>query len=292
MKLTEVDVAVDAGAELGEGPVWDQGAARLIWVDILGNVVHRFDPATGKDVTLDVGRRVGAAALREQGGLVLAVEDGFALVDRGWTGVELVAPVGADDPAIRFNDGKADPDGRFWAGTLAYDGSVGAASLYRLGPDRRVEEILSAVTISNGLAWSSDRRTMYFIDSPTQGVDAFDYHPESGSIENRRRVIDLPEADGMPDGMTIDAEGCLWVALWGGWSVRRYRTDGRLDRVVELPTAHVTSCTFGGPDLQDLYVTSARDGLTEDDVARQRYAGAVFRCATGVAGTLPDRFAG
>lgn len=169
MGRIEVEVALDARAVLGEGPVWDARDGRLIWVDILRHTIHHYDPTSQDDAMLDVGRPVGAVGLREAGGLVLAVEDGFAILNRNGVDFELVAPVGADDPGSRFNDGKCDARGRFWAGTMAYDLSPGAASLYRLDVDHRVEEVLPGVTISNGMAWSSDGRTMYYTDSFTQG---------------------------------------------------------------------------------------------------------------------------
>lgn len=297
LKLTvephvKVAVALDASAELAEGPVWDERARRLLWVDIMAGMVHSFDPESGTDESLDVGRAVGAVALRESGGIVLALEDGFGLLAAGGTEVEMLARVGADDPSIRFNDGKCDPSGRFWAGTMAYDESPDAGALYRLDADGNVEEVLSGVTISNGLAWTADGHTMYHVDTPTQGVDAFEFDRDSGSVGARRRLIDVPQTDGAPDGLTIDDEGCLWLALWGGSSVRRYAPDGRLDLVVHVPTEHVTSCTFGGPDLSDLFITSAREGLDESALAMQPLAGAVFRCRPGARGLPADRFRG
>jgi sugar lactone lactonase YvrE len=287
----EVDIALDAGAVLGEGPVWDANTGRLLWVDILANAVHSFDPNTGLDDAFDTGRPVGAVALRAGGGLVLALEDGFGLTEPGGSVVDLVAPVGADDRSIRFNDGGCDPAGRFWAGTMAYDETQGAGSLYRFEPDRRVERMLTEITISNGLAWSADGRTMYYVDTPTGGVDAFDFDTESGSIGNRRRIADVP-LPGKPDGMAIDADGCLWVAAWGGWALHRYRVDGSLDRSIELPAAQITSCAFGGSDLEDLFITSAREGLDEGELAEQPHAGGIFRCHPGVPGVAAVSFAG
>jgi len=264
----------------------------LLWVDITPGLVHTFDPATGQDTALDVGRPVGAVAPREGDGLVMALEDGFGLLAQGGAEVELVAPIDADDSSIRFNDGKCDPAGRFWAGTMAYDEAEGAAALYRLDPDRSVHRALAGVTISNGLAWAAGGRTMYYVDTPTQGVDAFDYDPDTGSVRARRRLIDVPERDGAPDGLTLDEEGCLWLALWGGSGVSRYTPDGRLDLVVDVPTEHVTSCTFGGHDLSDLFVTSAREGLDAPVLAGQPHAGAVFHCRPGAKGLPPARFNG
>jgi sugar lactone lactonase YvrE len=284
------DVVLDVGATLGEGPVWDHETSRLLWVDITRKLVHTFDPATGADETVDVGSPVGAVASRAGGGWVLALADGFAVTDPGSTVVRLVSPVDAEDPTIRFNDGKVDPAGRFWAGTMAYDGTPGAGTLYRLNPDHEVSVALEGVTISNGLGWSPDRRTMYFIDTPTARVDAFDYDADTGAITDRRLVVDIDA--GAPDGMTVDAEGGLWVALWDGWAVRRYLPDSRLDRVIEVPAQRVTSCTFGGEALDTLYITSARSGLEPSAFEEQPHAGALFAVNPGVRGIEPSRFAG
>ena len=219
------------GVELGEGPVWDDRQGVLIWVDIWAGEVHSYEPASGRDTAIGVGQPVGAAVPRRSGGLVLAVRDGFAFLDPDGR-LTSVAEVEAANPGNRMNDGKCDRHGRFWAGTMAGDARPGAGALYRLDPDLSVTKVLDGVTVSNGLAWSLDDRTMYYIDTPTQRVDAFDYDLASGTIENRRPLIEIPEEAGSPDGMTIDAEGFLWVALFGGRAVRRYSPDGRLERVV------------------------------------------------------------
>jgi sugar lactone lactonase YvrE len=286
------EVALDAHATLGEGPVWDAGQRRLVWLDILPGLVHRFDPATGRDDAFRAGKPVGSAALRRGGGLVLAVEDGFALLDPGWQRLDQVAVIEHPGPPARFNDGKCDPAGRFLAGTMAYDQTPGASSVYQLGPDLTVTRLLDGVTISNGLAWTADRATVYYIDSPTQGVDAFDYDVETGRLGNRRRVVDIPAGAGMPDGMTIDTDGCLWVALHGGSAVHRYAPDGRLDTVLSFPASNITCPVFGGPGLDVLYVTSARDGLDERRLAAQPHAGALFAADVGARGLPVPGFAG
>ena len=286
------DIAFDAGATLGEGPVWDEEQQWLLWVDILPGLVHRFDPATGSDDIFGVGKPVGSASLRRGGGLVLAVEDGFALLDPGWQRFDQVAVVEHPGPPARFNEGKCDPAGRFLAGTMAYDQTAGAGSLYRLDPGLAVTKLLDGVTISNGLAWSADGTTMYYIDSPAQGIDAFHYDVETGRLANRRRVVDIPAAAGLPDGMTIDADGCLWVALYGGSAVHRYAPDGHLDATVRFPATNITCPVFGGRDFDQLYVTSARDGLDERQLAAQPHAGAVFAVDVGARGLPGLRFAG
>jgi sugar lactone lactonase YvrE len=286
------DIAFEAGATLGEGPVWDEEQQRLLWVDILPGLVHRFDPATGSDDLFHVGKPVGSASLRRGGGLVLAVEDGFALLDPGWQRLDQVAVIEHPGPPARFNEGKCDPAGRFLAGTMAYDQTAGAGSVYRLDRGLAVTKLLDGVTISNGLAWSADGTTMYYIDSPTQGVDAFHYDLETGRLANRRRVVDIPAAAGLPDGMTIDADGCLWVALYGGSAVHRYAPDGHLDATVCFPVTNITCPVFGARGFDQLYVTSARDGLDERQLAAQPHAGAVFAVDVDARGLPGLRFAG
>ena len=286
-----VELVLDARAELGEGPVWDDETGELVWVDILKGRVHRTTPA-GVDTVLEVGRSVGAVGLRRGGGLVMATDDGFHLLDPGATTTRRIAAVEADDPATRANDGKVDPQGRFWAGTMAFDEVTVSGSLYRLDPDGTVTRHLTDVGISNGIDWSADGRTMYFIDSPEAGVDTFRWDGEAGTISDRRRLATIPADGGKPDGMTLDAEGYLWVACWGGWAVRRYAPDGTLDRVIRFPVAHTSSVAFGGPDLDELYVTTAWHLLSEEDRAAQPLAGGLFRCRPGVRGRLPGRFAG
>lgn len=283
-QITEVELVLDVKAEVGEGPTWDADKGALIWVDITRNLVHLYDPESGQDRTIDVGQHVGAAVPRASGGLALALFGGFG--GFAWDGgeVEAIAPVEADVPANRMNDGKCDAVGRFWAGTMDYDLTPNAAALYRLDPDHSVTKVLDEVTLSNGLGWSPDGSTMYYIDSTTYAVDAFDFDVESGTITSRRRIVEIAEEAGMPDGMTVDAEGFIWVALWGGWAVRRYSPAGELDAVVNLRVGQITSCAFGGPDLHDLYITSAVFGLSEDHLRDQPHAGGLFRCRPGIKG--------
>ena len=286
------DIAFDGRATLGEGPVWDEKQQRLVWLDILPGLVHRFDPATGGDHVFRVGKPAGSAGLRHGGGLILAVEDGFALLDPQWQRLDQVAVVEHPGPPARFNEGKCDPAGRFLAGTMAYDLTPGPARCTGWAPDLAVTRLLDGVTISNGLAWTPDGATLYYIDSPTQGVDAFDYDTGTGRLANRRRVVDIPAAAGLPDGMTLDTDGCLWVALYGGSAVHRYTPDGRLDTVLSFPASNITCPVFGGPGLGVLYVTSARDGLGERQLAAQPHAGAVFAADVGARGLPALRFAG
>jgi sugar lactone lactonase YvrE len=282
-----VEVVVRAGARLGEGPVWDARSGRLVWVDVLASRVYLTDTNTGASDEIPTPLHVGAVVPRAAGGFVAALQDGFWLIGMGPPG--LITRVPEARPGLRFNDGKCDPAGRFWAGTMAYDESPGAGALYCLGADGRATRVLGGVSISNGLAWSLDGLTMYHIDSPTQRIDAFSFAPSTGEISDRRQLVQIPPDLGVPDGMTVDAEGGLWVALWNGSAVHRY-LDGRLDRVIELPVTKPTSCTFGGPDLDELFITSASEGLSTEERDSQPLAGAIFRLRPGVRGFLPVPF--
>lgn len=283
----DADVVLDARAKLGEGPVWDPREGVLRWVDIQPGLVHRFDPATGEDTAFEFGEPVGTVAVRARGGLVLATASGIWTCANDGSGRERRHEVGTDPPGGRFNDGKADPWGRFWAGTML-DSQDGASALYRLDPDGSLHRVVADVSISNGLGWSPDGTTMYYVDTRTRGVDAFDHDQETGALTNRRRLADVGR--GWPDGLTVDADGGLWVALWDGWGLCRYTPDGRLVETVELPVQRITSCAFGGPELSTLYITSARTGLSEPDA--QPHAGSVFACTPGVCGQPPGEWAG
>jgi sugar lactone lactonase YvrE len=284
-----VEVIVEAMAELGEGPVWDARSGRLAWVDILGRRLHLTDPATGATESVEVPLDVGAVAPRAAGGFIAALQDGFWIIGDGPS--RRVATIPEARPGLRFNDGKCDPAGRFWAGTMAYDEAPGAGSLYRLGPTGAPVRMLDGVSISNGLAWGADGRTMFYIDSPNRLVEAFSFTMKTGDIADRRVAVRIAAGAGGPDGMTIDAEGGLWVALWDGAAVHRY-IDGRLDRVIALPVTRPTSCAFGGPDMDELFVTSAWTGLTPAERAAQPLAGSLFRVRPGVHGDAPTMYAG
>jgi sugar lactone lactonase YvrE len=288
----QAELLVDPLAALGEGPVWDDRKQCLWWVDIMGKSVHRTNPADLHDDVYSAGQFVGSLALREKGGLVLALSEGFATFDPADGRVELIAPVESGDASTRMNDGKVDPAGRFWAGTMGVDHRANAGTLYRLDTDRRVTPVLAPVTISNGLDWSLDGRTMYYIDTRTRRVDEFDFDVSTGEISNRRPFIEIPQSDGSPDGMTIDAEGYLWVALWNGWAVQRYAPDGTPDIRVDVPAAETSSCAFGGPDLDQLFITTAQEGFPAGGKADQPHAGSLFVCRPGPRGRAPFRYLG
>ncbi|HEU4702838.1 MAG TPA: SMP-30/gluconolactonase/LRE family protein [Conexibacter sp.] len=287
---TDLELVV-AGDGLSEGPEWDERDDTLWWVDIVGQSVHHYDPATGTDVAFDLGQPVGAAVPRESGGLVVAIPNGFAAFDPTTGALDLIAEVEGDVPANRMNDAKCDSAGRLWGGTMSTDLTNlerGSAALYCLDTDCSVRKVLTGVSISNGLGWSPDDRTMYFIDTLTYGVDAFDFDVAAGTISNRRRLITFSEPDGMPDGMTVDAEGYLWVAVFRSWVLRRFAPDGVLDAVIRLPVPQATSCGFAGRDKSDLYVTTYRAPDTPPDSP----AGGVFRCRLPIEGRTATMFRG
>ncbi|UUN30687.1 SMP-30/gluconolactonase/LRE family protein [Streptomyces sp. FIT100] len=250
--------AVREQAALGEGPTWDPATGRLLWVDILSSRIHTYDPASGRRTVMATEQHVGAVKPRAGGGLVANLRDGIGLY--GPDGASFRWLVHAPVPGRRGNDAAVAPDGSLWAGTMRYDEAPGGGSLTRIAPDGTVTEQLPDVAVSNGTGWSPDGRLMYYIDSPTRRVDVLDH--TAGRAVNRRPFVRIEEGAGFPDGLTVDADGCVWVALWDGAAVRRYTPDGTLDRVVELPVSRPTACAFGGPGLRDLYVTTARTGLT------------------------------
>ncbi|MGW2489186.1 SMP-30/gluconolactonase/LRE family protein [Streptomyces sp. NPDC001606] len=251
------EVAVRAEARLGEGPTWDAAAGRLLWLDILGMRIHTYDPVTGRRTSRTTEQHVGAAKPRAGGGLVLNLRDGVGLLDPDdtfrWLHHEPV-------PGRRANDAAVAPDGSLWAGTMRYDETAGGGTLRRVTGAGEVRTVLPDVAVSNGTGWSPDGRLMYYIDSPTRRIDVFAYDGER--VHDRRPLVEIEEGAGFPDGLTVDAAGCVWVALWDGSAVRRYTPAGELDRVITLPTPRTTACAFGGPGLTDLYVTTARTGLT------------------------------
>lgn len=276
---------VRAGASLGEGPVWDGAREELVWVDIDRGLVHRWSPARRRDVALEVGREVGCAVPRAGGGLVLALRDGFALLAPGAERPEVVAWVERDRPDTRMNDGACDGRGRLWAGTMSIAGDTRSAALYRLDPDLRVRRALTGLSISNGVGWSPDGGRMYHVDTPRRRVDVYRFDLDGGVIGGRLAAIQVA---GTPDGLAVDAEGGVWIALWGGGAVQRYDPGGRPAERVELPVSRVTSCCFGDPDLATLYVTSAARGAGPGEPL----AGALFACRPGVAGIPATPFGG
>jgi len=286
--LADVAVLSGARAELGEGPLWDPGRAILWWVDILGGLVHGYVPGpaaagSGPVYRHEVGTAATVVLLHADGGLVVATPQGVARLDPDSGELTTVVELEADETDRRPNDGACDPAGRVLLGTMPYDMAPGQGRLYRIDTDRRVTLVLRDLTVPNGMGWARSGTRMHFIDTPSTAVDRFDYDPATGAMTGRTTLIGpdrlLAPAGaggrrpGAPDGMTMDAEDCLWVALYGGSAIRRFSPAGDLLETVELPVSNPTSCAFGGPDLLDLYVTSASQDAPDDELD----AGALLR---------------
>jgi sugar lactone lactonase YvrE len=286
-ELVEVNLGSN---DIGEGPIWLAESSELAWVDITAGLIHLFAPDTAQVRTIKVGEMVGSIAPIQGGGLVAAVATGFVRVDLASGAVNRLADLAPPDPTVRMNDGKADPWGRFWAGTMALDKRPGAGNLYRLDGDLGVTLVIDNVTISNGLDWTHDRSTMFYVDTPTMRIDRIDIDPTGTVLSNRRPFATVAAGQGTPDGLTLDTEGRVWLALWGGSAVRCFSPAGEPEAIIRLPTSHVTSCTFGGADLGDLYITSARSELSQDQLDRELLAGRLFRCRPGVFGWPANQF--
>lgn len=284
----EIKCVVDSKSDLGEGPVWSHERQRLYWVDIDKGLVHSYDPVRNENRTWDVGLKVGAVVPRKEsagGGLVLATEKGFVGFSGERESLEYIADPEADNQDTRFNDGKCDPAGRFWAGTMSYSRTRGAANLWCLETDGTVTKRVTGVTVSNGITWSLDEKKMYYIDSNEFAVVAFEYDRQSGSIAHPQPAVVVPQELGKPDGMCIDSEGMLWIALFRGGAITRWNpADGNLIELIKMPALHVTACAFGGKDLKTLFVTSARAPVDEQQLSTYPQTGGLFALQPGVSG--------
>jgi sugar lactone lactonase YvrE len=285
-----VQCVADVGAILGEGPVWVERESALYWVDIKNGKVFRLDES-GSRSEWRTPFRVGSLAPREGGGFVGGTDEGIALVDLEAGAFEIVARPEAHLAHNRFNDGKVDRQGRFWAGTMDDRERGSAGTLYRIDPNLDCTAIDGGYVITNGPAFSPDGRLMYHSDTARQVTYLFDVGADGGAA-NRRVFLKFGQGDGYPDGMTVDREGCLWIAFWGGWCVRRFSPAGEMLQAIELPVEQPSSCVFGGPDLDRLYVTSATKGLDEASLAMQPKAGGLFMLSPGVRGLADVPFAG
>lgn len=290
-KVDSAECIAECAAVLGEGPVWVEREAALYWVDIKAPLIWRLDYESQYFEHWTPPFRICSIAPREEGGFVAGTERGFALIDLAANRYEIVARPEIERPRNRFNDGKIDRAGRFWAGTMDDAEREATGALYRLDPDLRWERIDDGYGVANGPAFSPDGRRMYHSDSAARTIYLFDLD-EAGRAGNKRLFARFEAEDGYPDGMTVDAEGCLWVAFWDGWCVRRLAPDGERIGALPLPVQRPTSCAFGGPDLDRLFITSATVGLAENHLAMQPFAGGLFVALPGVRGVPGGSFAG
>ena len=275
--LAAPELVLRNAAALAEGPRWDPRTQRLLWVDIDGRALHELDPATGSDRAIGLPAKVGAAApTADPGRVLVALADRLAIVDLETSELEPLVEFPHRRAGMRANDGAVDPDGRFWIGTMADDEAPDLASLYRYDPDGSLTTVLDPVSLSNGLGWAAGEARMYYIDSPTKRVDVLDFDAATGSVANRRPFAEIEEGVGVPDGLALDVEDGVWIALYGGGEVRRYGPGGALDAKLAIPAENVTACGFGGEDGRQLFVTTAR--------SPQELGGSLFVADPGIAG--------
>ena len=287
------ELLFDTKSVVGEGPIWDFENHVLYWLDIFGKELHFHDPSSGSHEVRELEELVGTVVCRQSGGLVLALKSGFAFYD---VDSEVVTPIVDPEshiPTNHFNDGKCDPAGRLWAGTMPDSEDSPAGGMYRLDADLSVHQMFDNVTISNGICWSSDAKTMYYIDTPLMKIEAFDYDNVTGAVENRRTCCEIFEEAAWPDGMAIDVDDKLWVGHYFGDYVRRWDPEtGECIDKIKLPCSNVTACAFGGDNLETLYITTATHALNEEQLAQQPLAGGLFVVDAGVRGQITPKFAG
>lgn len=278
MNKRNPEVVCEAISLLGEGPVWDPRTGSIVWIDILAGKIHRYEPDAGTYTSMEVGQMIGALAPRRRGGYIAALKDGFAFIDLDRQTVEFIIDPEADIPGNRFNDGKCDRAGNFWAGSMSVsEAEDEPGTLYVIDKELQVRSSVTGIRLSNGLAWTDDDKTFYHIDSPVREIRSYPFDLSSGITGAGKVVIKFKEEDGYPDGMTIDTENKLWIAHYDGWQVSRWDPEsGRKLLQIDLPVSQITCCTFGGPDYRDLYITTARQRMSPDQIKEQPLAGSLF----------------
>ncbi len=281
-KELKVEIVSNITAKLGEGSVWDYQKQVLYWIDIEEGILFEYDPEANTTITHKAGKKIGTVVPESKNTVVLAMQDGIYRMYLDNDSLEfIVKPVSLLENQ-RFNDGKCDPAGRFWAGTI---GPRKSCFLYKLDNNGTISEVLDSITTSNGIIWSLDSTKMYYIDTNTSNVRQFDYDVQTGIIQNGKVIIEVPDSLGYPDGMTIDSEGKLWIAFWSGYGVYRYNPEtGILMQKIDVPAKNVTSCAFGGKYLDVLFITTARQGMSEEEMLRMPDAGKLFKVKTGIKG--------
>ena len=284
-KTKQAELVLDTQSTLGEGALWNYRTGELMWVDIKKEILNSYNPETGYNKEMFTGQMIGTVVPTESGNALVALQQGIYYFDVQTGSKKQLAAPEADLPDNRFNDGKCDPSGRFWAGTISTKGEMEVAALYRFDPDTTIHKMVDKVSISNGIVWTKDKTKMYYIDTPTQKVMAYDYDDATGEISNPEVAVNVPREMGSPDGMTIDENDNLWVALWGGSAVGCWDPlSGELIDKIEVPAKNITSCAFGDEDLGTLYITSAREATSDEELEKWPNAGGVFKYRPGVRG--------
>ena len=281
----DVELVLDAKATLGEGAIWNNENNRLYWVDIIGKTLNIYNPFTGDNRGLRTGQMIGTVVPANSGKAIVALKNGIYEIDVVTGTKSFIVDPENEIESNRFNDGKCDPAGRFWAGTMSLTQEKNKGALYRFDGDSIIHKMIENVSISNGIVWSNDHTKMYYIDTPMQKVMGYDYDNETGEISNAQVAVEISNDIGHPDGMTIDEMGNLWIALWGGAAVGCWNpVTGKMIRKIEVPAKNVTSCAFGNEDLGTLYITTARQGLNEDELEKYPLSGGLFKVSPGVKG--------
>jgi len=286
----DVECALPWGAQLGEAPIWHSDEAKLYWVDILHPAIYRFDPVTGVNEICEPNKLVSAVLIGADGSKRVASQDGIESLN--FETAELHPYVDPESGVTqnRLNDAKTGPGGSIWVGSMRLDASKPSGSLYRIAGDGEVLRKEGDITVSNGLDWSPDQRTFYFVDTIPGSIYAYDFETGCGELTNKRVLVNIPESEGRPDGLCVDADGGIWCAIWDGWRVNRYTPDGKLDRSIDLPVPRPTSVAFGGPNLDTLYITSARTRLPARTLAEAPLSGGVFACQPGPKGLPAGKY--
>lgn len=281
----DVEIVIDSKSELGEGAIWNSETGELLWINITGKVLNFYNPKTDYNKEMFTGQRIGTVVPSMSGNVLVALQNGIYQFDPKTGTKKLISDPEENIANNRFNDGKCDPAGRFWAGTMSTKDKKNAGALYRLDTDLSIHKMIDNVSISNGIVWSLDKTKMYYIDTPTQKVVVYEYNNKTGEIGNEKVAVEIPKELGSPDGMTIDEDGNLWIALWGGSAVGCWNPEsGELLRTIKVPAKNVTSCAFGDEDLGTLYITTARIGTSNEDLEKYPLAGGVFKTRLGVKG--------
>jgi sugar lactone lactonase YvrE len=295
----DLELIIDSKSALGEGPFWDLSKKVLYWIDGLGCKIYKYDPATGNNITFNTDQYVGCAIPRKNSGLVSCMQHGIYFVDIEKKKMELISDIEQNIVNNRLNDGKCDSSGRLWFGSMSMTANQEGeefettGSFFNLTKDLKVSKLFSNVGISNGIAWNKNETKIFYIDSMSSSVVSFDFDLEKGFIENRKTIIAIDENTGIPDGMTIDSEGMLWIAHFGGYQVSRWNPDtGRKIDEIKIPAPNVTSCAFGGENLDELFITTAREGLEENILDKYPSSGGLFRAFLGVKGVPMYKFGG
>lgn len=282
---TRVTLAYQTKAELGEGAIWNYKTKELYWIDIEGKSLNIYNPKTNINKVLETPSRVGTVVPKNNKEALVALEDGIYNIDleTGSTSMFLSMEEALKDR--RLNDGKCDPSGRFWVGSMHFNQTKGEAKLFCITNEPKIETKIDSVTISNGIVWTADKKTMYYIDTPTSQIKAYDFNNETGAISNGRVAVEIPKDLGFPDGMTIDEEDMVWVGMWNGNAVIRFNPKtGKVLQRIEVPAHNITSCAFGGDKLDTLYITSARVDMTEEELKKYPLSGSIFKVVPGVKG--------